>query len=257
MTAMELYRFLDKKYPKTFAFDWDNDGIMCLPCPEQKAEKILITLDVTQAAVDYAVSNHFDVIISHHPLLFHPLASLDAQTPIGKKLIQLCQNKIAAFSFHTRMDAAPDGVNDTLAEMIGLKNVTTFSDFCRIGNLANSMTASDFSSYVSHRLQSHCCKYTTGSREALISRVAVCGGDGKEFLSAALENGADAYLTGDLSYNTMTDAVALPMAVVTAGHYETEQPICNRLANLLKEYASELMVEVFSCLEIKHIIDKI
>lgn len=246
MKTIDLYYYLDTCYPTSLSCEWDHDGVMCLPC-ERELKKVLITLDVTQEAADYAAKHGFDTILSHHPMLFRPLDALDCRTPIGAKLLSLVQSGISVFSFHTRMDAAENGVNDALAQALGLREVEALETLARIGTLPTPLTLTEFTQKVCQVLSCASCDYTKGTKEEKIRRVALCGGDGKDFLPHALAAGADVYLTGSLSYNTMTDALSLPMALVAAGHYETEQPICDFLAKRLQSQFPDVTFEVFRC----------
>ena len=242
MKVFELYEKISAHFPRELSCEWDNDGLMCCPDREKEVKKALCVLDVTEEAVDYAVDGGFDLIISHHPLIFHPLRSLDNGQYPAKKLIKLLSAGISVFSFHTRADAATDGVNDRLAEIIGLKNVEPFGEggMGRIGDLDREYTLAEFASFVKEKLSS---PYVNYCGQNTVKRVALLGGDGKDFVPYAKEAGADTYLSGSISYNVLLDAPEKKINLLEAGHFHTETHIKKAYAELLKKYSPDIIVE--------------
>ena len=97
MTVKELYEALSERIPESLSCDWDNDGIMCAPDLSREVNRVLITLDVTEELADYAVERDFDLIVSHHPLVFRPISSLTEENHVARKLIKLASNNISVF----------------------------------------------------------------------------------------------------------------------------------------------------------------
>ena len=126
MTVMELYKALDAAIPRALSCEWDNDGLMCCPDPNKQVERVLIALDITEEVVDDAIEGGFDVILSHHPIIFKGLRAVEPSNAVARKTIKLIQNGIAAMSFHTRLDALTGGVNDVLAARLELQNTEPF-----------------------------------------------------------------------------------------------------------------------------------
>ena len=122
MTVKEMYARFSERIPEHLSEEWDNDGLMCCPDATTEVCRVLITLDVTEEVVDYAIESAFDLIISHHPLIFKPLSSVNESDHISRKVIKLLNSGISVFSFHTRADKVTGGVNDKLAELLGLEN---------------------------------------------------------------------------------------------------------------------------------------
>ena len=148
MTCAELYAFLNEKIPASLSCSWDNDGLLCCSEPDREVRRVLVALDITGAVIDEAISGSYDAIVSHHPLIFSPLRSLNHNDPVAKKVMRLVREGIAAMSFHTRLDAAPGGVNDTLASAIGLREIMPFGqdgeEIGRIGYLEKPMPLAEF-----------------------------------------------------------------------------------------------------------------
>lgn len=238
-SVQELYEFLSSKFPKSYSCDWDNDGLMVCTNPGREVVRVLCTLDVTDSAVDYAISNNFDVIVSHHPLIFSPLKCVSAADAKSRRIMKLISHNISVMSFHTRLDAAPGGLNDVFAKLMGLSDVETVvadgEAVCRIGTLANPTTCAEFAAFAKKTLGAERVLYAESGMP--VHRVAVCGGDGKDFVKAIKAAGADSYITGQLSYNIMEEASEIGLNMFEAGHFFTEDFIVGYLTLLiLKEY---------------------
>ncbi len=246
MTVKELYQCLDKAIPSALSCEWDNDGLMCSPDLSAPVKRILLTLDVSDAAVDFAVANGCDLIVSHHPMIFRPLTSITEENFTAGKVLKCVKNGISVFSFHTRLDIVEGGVNDRLAEVLGLTDIQPFGDvetptIGRIGNV-EATTMRDFVDWVKSKLGVPAIQSVELGKE--IRRVALVGGDGKDFLKPAMRAGADVYLTGTISYNSMVDAADLGMQVIEAGHFFTENPVLDVLNDLIK--AAHCEAEIFT-----------
>ena len=238
-SVQELYEFLNQKFPVEYSCEWDNDGLMVASDPNREVIRVLCTLDVTDEAVDYAIANGYDVIVSHHPMIFKPLKCVSYNDPVAKRAVKLLKHNISVMSFHTRLDAAPEGLNDIFAKLLELSDVevlqTGDESVGRIGTLKCPMDCVEFASFVKKTLSAERVQFVRAG--GTVSRVALCGGDGKDFVKAAKAAGADTYLTGQLSYNIMEDAADVGLNLFEAGHFHTEDFVCNYLTLLiLKKY---------------------
>ena len=243
MKVSELYAFLNQRIPKSLSCEWDNDGLMCCPDPERRVRRVLVVLDITEDLVDVAVKERCDVILSHHPLVFRPIKALTTDAGAPRKLMKLVKNGIAAMSFHTRLDAVRGGVNDVLAGLLGLQNVEDFGPegekMGRIGTIAAPCDIDEFAAHVKEVLGAPAILV---SGEGKVSRVAVLGGNGDDFIDAALAAGADTFVSGRLGYHPMTDAPEVGIKLIEAGHYFTEQPVLSVLESLVKQADSDVEV---------------
>ena len=238
MTIRELYAALDARYPRSLSWEWDNDGISCAPDLNAAVTGILISLDPTEDAVEAAVSGGCNVLLTHHPMLFRGLKTVDGHDTGSRKVIRLIQNGITAMAFHTRLDAADGGVNDALAARLGLTAVIPFGDHAnpagrpigRVGNLPREMTAEEFAETVKAALNLPALVFAGCGKP--VRRVAVLGGAGDDDIAAAVAAGADTYVTGELRYHQLCDAPYGEINLIMAGHYHTEAPVLDRLAEL-------------------------
>lgn len=234
MTVSELYSFLDARFPRALSCEWDNDGLMCCPEPDREVKRVLLALDVTEEMVALAVEKSCDVILSHHPLVFRPVKALTTERGVPRKLIRLVQNGISVMSFHTRLDAVEGGVNDALAAILGLRNVSSFGpegeQMGRVGTLPAPLSLDVFAEQVKKTLGA---PFVLVSGEGEVSHVAVLGGEGSDFIGTAEACGADVLVSGRLGYHPMTDAPEGGIAFIEAGHYYTERPVLEALAGIV------------------------
>jgi len=222
MTVRELNELLDKRFPPALSCDWDNDGLQVSTDPGAVVTGVLVALDLSDAAIDRAAKTGCNVVLTHHPLIFRPLTSVTPDCGVGRRVGRLLSLGISAISCHTRADAAEGGINDDLASRMGLANVTQFADgIPRIGDLPRPMPVSEAVSFVLGATGMPKAMYS-GNPPKTVSRVAICGGDGKDFLFAAAEAGADLYFTGELGYHARLDASDLDLLVTEVGHDMSE-----------------------------------
>lgn len=253
VTRRELYNFFDALYPKSLSCEWDNDGLMCSVNPEREVKRVLVTLDITNAVIEYAKEQGFDTVISHHPLIFKGVKELNTDNGVSARLINLAVSDIAAMSFHTRLDAGDGGVNDALAKILELSNIEKFGDggLGRIGELPFEMTAEKLAHFIKEKLNAPIVSYN-GAKDR-IRRLAVLGGAGSDEIHEAASVGADAYLTGELSHHDLTDAADTKITLFAAGHHSTEFPVCAGIKRAILEHFPTVEVEIFDSLNIKYV----
>ena len=119
--AKDIMQLMENWAPRALAEKWDHPGLQ-VGNHDREVRKVLISLDLTEEAVDFAVENGISMIISHHPFLFKALHELDLTTYKGRVIEKLIKHDILAFAAHTNLDTAKGGVNDALADALGLEN---------------------------------------------------------------------------------------------------------------------------------------
>ena len=205
---------------------------------QKKVERTLVALDVTADVAERAIDGGYDLILSHHPVIFSGLKSVTEENFVAKKTIDLLAHGVSVMSFHTRLDAVDGGVNDTLAAILGLTDVEKFGgEMGRVGSLAHELELSEFAALVKEKLFADKVSFSGDGRR--VRRVAVLGGSGGDLLGDAIATGADTYLTGSIGYHDLTDAADMGINLVEAGHFFTENPICDVLAAMLRDMGIE------------------
>jgi dinuclear metal center YbgI/SA1388 family protein len=244
MTIRDFYAALEARLPRSLSCDWDNDGISCCPDPDAHVSGVLISLDPNEDAVEAAIARRCNVLLTHHPMLFRGLKAVDGRDTGSRKVIRLISHGITAMAFHTRLDAADGGVNDILAQLLGLENVEPFGegDLGRIGDLTEECELDVFSDLIKTKLSADGIRVADGYDT--VKRVAVVGGDGKGYVNAAIACGADTYVSGRIGYNVMEEAPERAINLIEAGHYYTEFPITGYFAELVGRIDDSVYVEI-------------
>ena len=250
MKVRKLYELLEEKIPRSLSCEWDNDGLMCCPCGDNEVGKVLVALDVTGEVVEYAMQNGYDVILSHHPLIYKGLKSFDDNGYVSAKLISLAKSDISVMSFHTRLDAVMGGVNDKFAALLNLSDIEPL--YCegislgRVGNTSSVMSAEAFAKKVKEILGAPFVLLSDAGVN--VSRVAVVGGNGEDLIAEAKRMGADTFVSGRLDYHLMTDAPdqkIQKMNFIEAGHFFTENPVCEVLRGFVLDIDSKIECDIY------------
>jgi dinuclear metal center YbgI/SA1388 family protein len=240
-------------YPVSLAAEWDTGiGLTCGD-PDAVVMSVLLAVDADDGTVGEAIRDGAGLLVTHHPLLFRPVQSVSADTAKGALIHRMIRARVAHFAAHTNADSAVGGVNDALADVLGLTGLRplvphsegSMTGSGRVGVLPNPMSLRDFARHVADRLP----PTVTGVRAAgdpdrVIRTVAVCGGAGDSFLPAAAEAGADAYLTSDLRHHVVSEFVADPAspAVLDVAHWAGEWPWLANAAMLIELAHPDLAV---------------
>ncbi len=227
----QIYSHLDRLFPRSLSCSWDNDGLMVCPDSSKEVKKILLALDVTQKVADEAIQGGYDLIISHHPLIFRKLARISDENYVQRTVRKAIKNDITIVAMHTNMDAAAGGVNFKIAEKLGLRNVQFFAgekevDGVKggegvIGEVAEDLAADDLVLMLKERFGVECVQCNQLLRRP-IRKVALCGGAGAFLLDAAIKAGADAFITGEMSYHEYFGHEQ-EIQICVIGHYQSEQ----------------------------------
>lgn len=233
----DIAQSIEKLAPKELAEPWDNVGLL-VGDKDREIKTVMVMLDADINTINEAVNEGVDLIVTHHPLFIEP-----QKTVTDKKILTLIENKIALYSAHTNLDSTRGGVNDALAERLGLKNVTDVT----LGTLTTRMgdveTCSllQFISLVKTSLGIKKVRYT-GSLTKEVTKVVILGGSGADLYEEAKATGADVYLTADMKYHQAQAAAEIGMCMVDAGHYETERCIGQYLVDYLEKEFPTLTV---------------
>ncbi len=197
-------------------------------------QSVLLTTDVTTDVVSEAIELGCQLIISHHPLLFHGLKQVCGQTPQARIVEMAIKHDIAIYSAHTNLDSAPGGINTRLAEKLGLTDIRilTESGLGAIGQLTKSVNYLDFIAHIYADLNCSYVRYTRPKKEQ-IQTVALCGGSGAEFIEEAIAQGADVYITADCKYHEFQDADGR-IGLIDIDHWISERHAREIFRNILK-----------------------
>ena len=220
--VIDIYRCLDGKAPFELQMSFDNSGFL-VGRGDREVQRVMVALDITEAVVEEAAEKDCQLIVSHHPIIFHPAKSITDKEPVGRCLLSLVEHGIAAICAHTNLDAVAGGVNDALARVLGLEKVKLLREegvdangqaygIGRMGEVSGFSDAASFARFVKQTLE----------------------------MVAAL--GCDTFVTSDVKYNVFLDARAMGVNLIDAGHFSTENVVCPVLARWITEGFPELKV---------------
>lgn len=226
----DILGYIDSFAPYNTACEWDNTGFS-VGDKNADVSKIVFALDITSDVVSFAESVNADLIVTHHPLIFHPVKEL----PSTSMLYRLAQNGIAHISAHTNFDFAKEGVNTALCNKLNLNitNIVKTADGAFIYKCVpeKEYSLTDFVNYIKEILGGT-VRYNC--LDKIIHTVAVCAGAGEDYLTEAKEIGADVLLTGDGSHHDFLDANEMSISLISAGHFETENPAIDLMIEKIK-----------------------
>ena len=259
LTVKDLLEILEGIAPVGLAEQWDNVGLM-VGNPDQQVTGLLVALDPTEEVLAEAKELGVNTIITHHPLIFHPLKAIYTDQPLGRFLQNALSGEIAVIGCHTNLDQAPNGVNDVLAASLGMTESSPLAPaeavahpamnedrravgLGRLGRLVEPLSGEAFIAKLGGVLDLPVLR-VAGQVPKEINTIAVCGGSGSELAEQAFAQGAQVYVTGEVKHSTARWAEAVGFCVVDAGHYATENPVVESLANRLNDIFSARGVDI-------------
>lgn len=249
-TVADILKYIESIAPMYMAEEWDKVGLNC-GRRDHEVKKILVAMDpfphVCREAVDFGA----DLLVTHHPLVWENGFITDATTQ-GQCILELLEHGIAHIGAHTNWDCAPGGVNDTLAAILGLKDIQVIDPkgtdekgnqwgLMRIGNV-KPQPLEQFLTTVKTVLKCDGLRYVESGKP--VQRVAVGGGACGSELRDAAKAGCDTFVTSDVKYNQFWDAKELGINIIDAGHFHTENPACLVLAEKLTAAFPEIQIQM-------------
>ncbi len=223
VTVQEILQELKAFAPPELACSWDNVGL--LVDAGRPVDKVLTALDITADVVREAAATGCQLIVSHHPVIFDPMKHISSEDVPA----MLLQNGISGICMHTNLDAAPGGVNDTLADLLGISrdDRRNFAENCgRIGTVQPT-TAAAIARFCAETLHSGVKFVDSGKPVTCLAEVS---GGGGSYLQEAIDEGADCLVTGEAAHHIALLAKQKGVGLVVAGHWGTEQGIADVLA---------------------------
>ncbi len=238
----DVIEIIEKFAPLNLQADFDNCGLK-IGNIEQELTGVLVTLDTNLDVVKEAIEKKCNLIIEHHPLIFHAIKKIDSSYPQMQAAMLAIKNDIAVYSAHTNVDFCDGGLNDYVASQIGLQDVKKAGgiDAPRIGVLPEEKTLREFAEELG-KLFGDGNFSTIGDKEKKIKRVAVVnggGGSSDDDLILAMNAGADVFVTGDVKYNVARLAKDANYAIIQIGHYNSEQGFKPLMAKILSSEIKE------------------
>lgn len=249
-TVADILHFIESLAPVSMKESWDNVGLNC-GHRDRPVTKVLVALDpfdnVCQEAKDWGA----ELLVTHHALIWNPgfLTDSDSQ---GRNTLFLIENGIAHINAHTNLDCAPGGVNDVLANTLGLENIKVINPsgtdgqgrewgLLRCGEV-EEQDLSAFLATVKEALRCDGLRYVDGGKP--VRKVAVGGGSCSGGMHEVAAAGCDTFVTADVKYTGFWDAKDLGLNLIDAGHFYTENPVVTVLAEKISAAFPEIAVKI-------------
>lgn len=246
----DVLNALERFAPLPLQEGWDNAGLQ-VGLTEVEVSGALLCLDVNERIVDEALVKGCNLIVSHHPLLFHGLKTISDADTVQRTVLKAIKNDVAIISMHTNMDNARGGVNFKMAGKMGLTGVRFFAPKSVdgieagsgvIGELAEPLAADDFVLMVKRQFDVECAMCNELLRRK-IRRVAICGGAGDFLLGQAIAEGADAFVTGEMHYHVYFGHEQ-ELQICVIGHYQSEQYTAEVFRDIIAEACPGLPLHI-------------
>ncbi len=249
MLLQHIIDIIESVAPLRWQEAWDNSGLQ-VGNRNAEIQKVLLATDITESVVSEAIERQCDLIISHHPLLFHGLKQVCGQTPQARCVETAIKHDIAIYSSHTAMDSWLNGVSGRMAEKLGITNYRILQPVEAngeehglgvIGELPQPLKLNELLAQVQKTFGAPVLRYVVGPT-ATIRIVALCGGAGAEFAQEAIRQKADAFITADVKYHDFLDNAG-NIALIDMDHWVSEHFTRDIFKELLENEVETLISE--------------
>ncbi|MBQ6039424.1 MAG: Nif3-like dinuclear metal center hexameric protein [Oscillospiraceae bacterium] len=246
MTIQGIYDILDACAPFSLQESYDKSGLL-VGDPERTVRRVLLTLDITVPVVAEAAECGADLILAHHPVIWDPLRSVSPAHPVW----HLIRHNIGAICAHTCIDIAEGGLNDYIGDMMSnqipmsrewgpLAALSGGRTLGRVAALQEEWAADELAEVLRDVFDCVSLRYCEGRNAQNIQKIAWCSGSGGDLIADAAAAGADALITGDCKHSVWVDAQNRYFTLFDCGHFETEVPVVNLFAEILRDSAPEI-----------------
>ena len=227
MKIKEITDAIERFAPLALQEEYDNAGLV-VGDPEREVGRALLAVDVTEEVLAEAEQEGCDLVVTHHPIVFHPLKRLNETDYVQRCVARAVRWDIALYACHTNLDSTPNGMSWRLAEMLGVGNLRVLqpsetgdgAGFGVVGELPEAVDTVEFMRIIQRRLEVSVVRYSDIATSG-VRRVAVCTGAGASLIGEARRAGADIYITADMKYNDFM-APDKALTVADIGHFESE-----------------------------------
>ncbi len=238
ITVASILNTIDQIAPFSTADDWDNSGLL-VGDPNKVVKKVLLSLDVTNDVVTEATKGGYDLIISHHPLIFKGIKKIVSTASPSNNIIKLIKSDISIISAHTNLDLSFEyGINRFLADQYEVEELFKLNDeqgYGIIGTFKTSMPSDVFIEKTKSIFNIQNVKCANFKAKPL-KKIAVCSGASSDFISDAIRLNVDAYITSDIKYHEAQVVLGTDVALIDVGHFESEFVYLKFLSQLLAKH---------------------
>lgn len=241
---------IERYAPLQLQESYDNTGWQVLCDPAARCSGVLTCVDATPAVIAEAIERGFNMVLSHHPVMFRGQKSFTGDTVVQRTVMEAMRAGVSVYSCHTAIDSAPGGVSAEMARMLGLTDIRPLSVHSAdpsaglgvTGILPVPLSPGSLAELVKGTFGTPVARCSRPSDPiSEISRIALCGGSGSEFLPLAVSCGAGAYITSDTRHHDFVDFSPY-IFIIDIGHWEAESCTSALFARVLRESCHGLPV---------------
>ncbi|MBR6814634.1 MAG: Nif3-like dinuclear metal center hexameric protein [Alistipes sp.] len=239
MKVREITSLIEAFAPLSLQESYDNAGLI-VGREDDEIHRVLLTVDVTEEVIEEALEQECDMIVAHHPIIFHALKRFNSSSYVERCVEQAIRHGIVIYAAHTNLDSAQDGMSWRVAQMLGLENIKVLDPtssegvgFGVVGELSEAVASEDFMRRVMECFSVGALRHSDIVLPK-VKRVAICTGAGGSLIDKARDAAADIYLTSDLKYN---DFMRHEKSIILAdmGHFESEYCVIQILFDILSK----------------------
>ncbi len=248
-TVQDLQDYLERFAPAELAEPWDNIGLL-VGNRTRQVNRLMTCLTITPESVEEAIQQQANMIVTHHPVMFHPVKKITTDSTEGTMLLDLIRHDIAVYSPHTAFDSTAHGINDLIASAIDLSDLMPLQPLNaeqshrgagRFGKLSSPIGAGALIARIKTFFGIRSIGIV-GSFDRNIESVAIACGSGGSFLPDAIQLGADAFITGEATFHTCLQAKADDLMLLLLGHFASERFALQALAEQLKREFQDIEI---------------
>ncbi|MBO5894016.1 MAG: Nif3-like dinuclear metal center hexameric protein [Alistipes sp.] len=239
MKVRDITSAIESFAPLGLQESYDNSGLI-VGRPDDEVNRVLLAVDVNEEVLQEAIDEGCDMIVTHHPIIFHPMKRFNSATYVERCVEKAIRQGIVLYAAHTNLDSTPEGMSWRVAQMVGLEHVEVLQPngdngegFGVVGELAQEEAAEKFLHRVMQIFNVKVLRHSDIVKPQ-VRKVAICTGAGGSLIDCAREAGADIYLTADLKYN---DFMKHENSIILTdmGHFESEYCAIQILFDILSK----------------------
>lgn len=248
ITVKNVWDVIHSFAPFDTAESWDNSGLL-IGSFLQPVTRILIALDVNEDVVHEAISQKYDLIIAHHPLIFSALKQINSDDRISRLTMSLIKSGISVITAHTNIDRCFEyGINKFVADKLKLSRVSALGDYGVYGYYDKKKTLDALiieikSVFKLNVVKVAAYKHNDTDHPHWVEKIAFSSGASMDFLEQALAENVDVFITSDVKYHEAQQVIGFNCTIIDVGHYESESVylpyfrdiIIERLLHITKE----------------------
>lgn len=252
VTCQTIIETLEVLAPPVLACDWDNVGLLA-GRRDKEVSKVYIALDATDEVIHHIIKGGYDMLITHHPIIFTKLNRVNTDDTLGRRLIALIQADIACFAMHTNFDIAPGCMADLAADRLMMQKESPLEitgqieeqlvGIGKVGLLPEAVSLKELCRIIKKAFQLETVTLYAPDSNLKVRKAAISPGSGKGMYPQAAALGAEVLITGDYTHHEGLDAMAEGIHVIDAGHYGLEHIFIDKMADEVKKSFPQLIAD--------------